>query len=123
MTVFLTTHYIEEAANSDYVVVMKAGKIIAKGTPEQLKNDYASDRLRITAVDNDEMRSILKAENRDFKEEKSHFYVQLEETKSAIPFLTKHQDSISSFEVSKSSLDDVFIAINGKDVGSDDHIH
>lgn len=123
MTVFLTTHYIEEAANSDYVVVIKAGEIVAKGTPEQLKNDYASDFLLITAIDNREMRNILSEEKIEFKEEKSLFHVPLTETKSAIPILVKHADFISSFEVRKSSLDDVFIAINGKDVNSDDGIH
>jgi len=123
MTVFLTTHYIEEAANSDYVVVMKAGEIIAKGTPEQLKNDYASDLLVITAVDEREMRSLLSEEKIEFKEEKSLFYVPLQDTKSAIPLLLNYADYISSFEVRKSSLDEVFIAINGKDVNSDDSIH
>ena len=123
MTVFLTTHYIEEAANSDYVVVMKTGKIVATGTPEQLKNDYASDLLIITALDNGDMRSILSAEKLEFKEEKSLFYIPLKETTSAIPVLIKYRDFISSFEVRKSSLDDVFIAINGKDVNNDDYIH
>ena len=123
MTVFLTTHYIEEAANSDYVVVMKAGEIVAKGTPEQLKNAYASDYLIITAVDDKKIRSILSAENIEFKEEKSLLYLPLKETKSAIPILAKHADLISSFEVRKSSLDDVFIAINGKDVNTDARIH
>ena len=117
MTVFLTTHYIEEAANSDYVVVMKKGEIIAQGTPEQLKNEYASDNLLLTPSNNVEMRKILAAEKIEYKEDKSIFYLPLLETKSAIPFLAEYADSISSFEVRKSNLDDVFIAINGKDVG------
>ena len=123
MTVFLTTHYIEEAANSDYVVVMKAGEIVAKGTPEQLKNNYASDYLVITAIDDKKIRTILSTENIEFKEVKSLLYLPLKETKSAIPILVKHADLISSFEVRKSSLDDVFIAINGKDVNTDARIH
>ena len=67
MTVFLTTHYIEEAANSDYVVVMKKGEIVGKGTPDQLKNEYASDNLLLTTNDNVEMRGI-------FAEEKLELY-------------------------------------------------
>ena len=123
MTVFLTTHYIEEAANSDYVVVMKAGEIVATGTPEQLKNNYASDCLLITAYDDEKMRNMLLAEDIEFKVEKSIFNLPLTKTTEAIPILSKFSNLISSFEVRKSSLDDVFIAINGKDVNSDDGIH
>ena len=123
MTVFLTTHYIEEAANSDYVVVMKKGEIVGKGTPHQLKNEYASDNLLLTPSDNVNMRKILAAEKLEFIEEKSVFRLPLKDTKSAIPILTKHANAISSFEVRKSSLDDVFIAINGKDAKNHDRIH
>lgn len=123
MTVFLTTHYIEEAANSDYVVVIKEGEIVAKGTPNQLKNEYASDNLLLTPNDVEEMRRVLDEEKLEYKEEKLIFYLPLRETKSAIPLLAKHADLISSFEVKKSSLDDVFIAINGKDVENDDCLY
>ena len=119
MTVFLTTHYIEEAANSHYVVVMKAGNIVAKGTPEQLKNDYSAHLLTITTDQSDELRSLLIAEGLDFNEEMSLFHLQLSHTTDAIPILAKLMPFITSFEVKKSSLDDVFIAINGKDVNHD----
>ena len=123
MTVFLTTHYIEEAANSDYVVVMKKGEIVGKGTPHQLKNEYASDNLLLTPNDNVEMRGFLDAEKLEYIEEKSIFRLPLKDTKSAIPILMKHADAISSFEVRKSSLDDVFIAINGKGADNNDRLH
>ncbi|MBE1554713.1 ABC transporter ATP-binding protein [Sporosarcina limicola] len=116
MTIFLTTHYIEEAANSDYVVVMKEGSIIAKGTPEQLKNAYSSHQLIMTTSNEDELRSQLLLDGVEFKEEKSLFHIQLAQTIDAISILSKYTSFITSFEVRKSSLDDVFIAINGKDV-------
>ena len=116
MTIFLTTHYIEEAANSDYVVVMKEGFIIAKGTPEQLKNDYSSDQLTLTTNKADELREALVLGNINFIEDKSLFLVQLAQTTDAIPILSKFTSLITSFEVQKSSLDDVFITINRKDV-------
>ncbi|KAA0965901.1 ABC transporter ATP-binding protein [Sporosarcina sp. ANT_H38] len=114
MTVFLTTHYIEEAANSDYVVVMKEGSIVAKGTPEQLKNDYSTDLLMISTDRADELRSLLTLDGLDFNEERSLFHICLSDTTDAIPILAKFASFITSFEVKKSSLDDVFIAINGK---------
>jgi multidrug/hemolysin transport system ATP-binding protein len=122
MTVFLTTHYIEEAANSDYVVVMKEGSIVAEGTPEQLKNGYSTDLLTISTDRADELRNLLTLDRLDFNEEKSLFHIRLSHTTDAIPILAKFNPFISSFEVKKSSLDDVFIAINGKGVNQDDSI-
>lgn len=122
MTVFLTTHYIEEAANSDYVIVMKEGNIVAKGTPEQLKNDYSTDLLTISTDQADELRSLLTLDGLEFNEERSLFHIRLSHTTDALPILAKFTSFISSFEVKKSSLDDVFIAINGKVVNQDDSI-
>jgi len=122
MTVFLTTHYIEEAANSDYVVVMKKGSIVAKGTPEQLKNNYSTDLLTISTERAEELRNLLILDDIAFTEEKSMFHFRLNHTKEAIPILAKFTSFITSFEVKKSSLDDVFIAINGKVVNQDDSI-
>src|SRR5699024_4558544 len=68
MTVFLTTHYIEEATESDFVVVMDKGKIVAKGTPEQLKTAYSAHRLVITPKDYAKMREIVQADDDGFTE-------------------------------------------------------
>lgn len=51
MTVFLTTHYMEEAAEADYVVIIDDGKISAEGTPLELKNIYTGDYITIYDVD------------------------------------------------------------------------
>ena len=123
MTVFLTTHYIEEAANSDFVVIMKEGEIVAKGTPEQLKNDYTSHRLLFSTSDVELMRENLNDEQVEFSEVKSIFQLPLVETTDAIPLLSKYKDLITSFEVQKASLDDVFLAINGKAVIDNDSIY
>ncbi len=119
MTVFLTTHYIEEAANSHYVVVMKEGRIVAKGTPEQLKNDYSTHLLTISTDRADELRILLSANELNFHEVMSLFHLPLSHTTDAIPILAKFTPFISSFEVKKSNLDDVFIAINEKVVNQD----
>src|SRR5699024_11564541 len=111
MTVFLTTHYIEEAAESDFVVVMDKGKIVAKGTPKQLKTAYSAHRLVITPKDYAKMREILQADDDGFTEERSMFYLNLDATTDAIPILNKYADFISSFEVNISSLDDFFFII------------
>ncbi|MGN7410296.1 ABC transporter ATP-binding protein [Sporosarcina sp. SAFN-010] len=116
MTVFLTTHYIEEAANSNFVVVMKEGEIIAKGTPHHLKSQYSADRLMIIAKNPAQLRSQLQTDKLVFTEEHSTVLIHLKKTTDAIVLLAKYEELIDSFEVQKSSLDDVFIQIhNGKD--------
>ena len=115
MTVFLTTHYIEEAAESDFVVVMNKGEIIAKGTPEQLKATYSSHKLTLIASDHAELRAILQADRYNFIEERSMFHLTIDSTTEAIPILNKYEEHLSSFEVKMSSLDDVFLTITGED--------
>ncbi|WP_301108042.1 ABC transporter ATP-binding protein [Sporosarcina sp.] len=117
MTVFLTTHYIEEAANSNFVVVMKEGEIIARGTPNHLKAEYSADRLMITAKDQAHFRSQLQADQLVFSEDHSTFLIQLKKTTDAIALLTKYEQQIVSFEVQQSSLDDVFIQIHNEKEG------
>ena len=114
MTVFLTTHYIEEAANSDFVIVIKEGKILAKGTPSDLKNRYSANRLFITAIDSNELRARLHAEKISFEAKNGVMAIDLPSTMEAIDILNKFQSLISSFEVKKSSLDDVFISIHDR---------
>ena len=101
---------------------MKEGSIVAKGTPEQLKNDYSTDLMTISTERADELSNLLMLDGLDFDEEKSLFHIRLSHTRDAIPILEKFTSFISSFEVKKSSLDDVFIAINGKAVNHDDRI-
>lgn len=62
MTVFLTTHYMEEAALADYVVVIDDGMIVAKGTPAELKSRYATDTLRFVPKDRKRQRKFWKVE-------------------------------------------------------------
>lgn len=116
MTIFLTTHYIEEATGSDYIVMMKDGEIVAKGTPEELTEKYASDRLLLTTSNREELREKLASQCLGFSEEKAVFSIALKSTKEAIPLLNEIEHLVTSFEVKKSSLEEVFIAVN-KEVG------
>lgn len=120
MTIFLTTHYIEEAANSDYVVVMKNGSIIAKGTPEQLKQQYSSDLLIIIPTEQQSFIQQLQTLSVPYSLQKTSVVIPLPSTIEAIPIITSFQSYIQSFEVKQSSLDDVFIQINSEEVISDD---
>jgi len=94
-TVFLTTHYMEEAAESDDVNVINKGQIIAAGSPAQLKESYAYDVLKMT------LKNGTRIEER------------LKKTTDSLPFLDKHRDNIEHFEVISGTLDDVFINLTG----------
>jgi len=99
---------------------MNEGQIVAKGTPEQLKNNYASDTLLMTTNHEEEMRNRLNAKQLKFIVVKSVFELPLFDTTDAIQILSRFEDLITSFEVHKSSLDDVFLAITGKAVADND---
>ena len=116
MTVFLTTHYMEEAAESDYVIVIDHGKIAATGTPAELKTKYANDTLRITAKCDDDLHRILHDLSLDFTVAGNVFVINLSETMDALPILEKCNEHIESFQVLQGTMDDAFIGITGKEL-------
>ncbi len=116
MTVFLTTHYMEEAAESDYVIVIDHGEIAAKGTPSELKTRYATDTLRLAAVGETALRQVMEELKLDFTVSAGEFIVKLPNTMAAIPILEKCRKHINSFQVLQGTMDDAFIGITGKEL-------
>lgn len=90
MTVFLTTHYMEEAAKADHIIVIDHGKIITAGTPFELKQKYARDKVKLY-----------------YKTE--HVSIPIESTMDALPIIEAHRDEIEGFEVILGNMDDVFV--------------
>lgn len=116
MTVFLTTHYMEEAAGADYVIVIDNGLIAAKGTPSDLKEHYTSDKLLLVCRDIDAVRTQLAAENMHYTVTADQLTVLIPSTIAAIPLVNRFKDLIVGFEVTKGTMDDAFIAITGKEI-------
>lgn len=116
MTVFLTTHYMEEAAQSDYVIVIDHGEIAARGTPAELKAKYAGDTLRLACGDETAARAALTASKRDYTLSAGQITVRLESTMDALPVIEVCRPFIHGFEVLRGSMDDAFIAITGKEL-------
>ncbi|TQR32932.1 ABC transporter ATP-binding protein [Lysinibacillus sphaericus] len=112
MTIFLTTHYMEEAAVADEIVVMKEGKIVSKGTPNTLKEQYTYDELFVFFNNGVDGSSLLTQNNLNFDEKNGEYRVRVQSTIHALDILKELQTFISSFEVKKGSMDDVFIRIN-----------
>lgn len=110
MTVFLTTHYMEEAADADYVVILDSGKISAEGTPLELKNNYAGDFVTIYNVDEDK----IKALGLPYENIRDAVRIAVKNTEEARDLIVKHPDLFTDFEITKGKMDDVFLAVTGK---------
>lgn len=111
MTVFLTTHYMEEAAVAHQVTVLKQGKIVAQGTPDALKTKYAYDSMALVFHNTQEGAKFLEENAISYTENQGIYTIRLTSTLQALPLLKKAERLIASFEVIKGSMDDVFLHI------------
>lgn len=117
MTVFLTTHYMEEAAKSGQIVIIDKGRIIAKGTPFELKNEFASDILKLY-FDNQNLRKIsdiLDSNSINYKanDKSSNIDISLSNTLASLNIIENVKHIISGFEVVQGNMDDVFLNATG----------
>lgn len=115
-TVLLTTHYMEEAAEADYVVVMGHGNLLAKGTPPSLKTAFSHDSLRFEPHDMQAMCRELQRSALAFVQSGSELILSLTASTDALPLLERYGSGMKNFQVLQGSLDDAFITIinNGK---------
>ena len=116
MTVFLTTHYMEEAEEADYVVIIDEGKIAAKGTPTDLKDIYSRDSLRVKPKNKKKLLASLKALKLEYMLKNDLYIIKLEETLDSLPILDQIKDNLISFQVFNGTLDDAFIEVTGKEI-------
>lgn len=112
MTVFLTTHYMEEAADADYVVIIDAGKIAAEGTPLQLKNTYTGDFITLYGVQEEQVRPLGLA----YEQIRDAFRISVPNTAKATELITRYPDVFFDYEVTKGKMDEVFLAVTGKEL-------
>ncbi|MDY0277229.1 MAG: ABC transporter ATP-binding protein [Acholeplasma sp.] len=115
ITIFLTTHYMEEAANADYVIIIDKGLIKVSGTPSELKNEYSEDVLKVVPKDKKVLDGYLKSKKVSYKIIADQYLIVINETKEAIDLIVDIKDNINQFEVVKGTLDDVFVRIVGDD--------
>ena len=110
MTVFLTTHYMEEAADADYVVILDSGKISAHGTPLQLKNTYTGDFITIYGVSEEQVKLLCKP----YEAIRDAYRISVSNTSEATDLIIKHPEIFKDYEITKGKMDDVFLAVTGK---------
>lgn len=117
MTVFLTTHYMEEAADADYVVILDHGKIAAEGSPLTLKNTYTGDFITLYGVSEAEVQAL----GAPYTAIRDAFRVAVPDTAAATGLILAHPALFRDYEITKGKMDDVFLAVTGKKLtGGDD---
>lgn len=114
MTVFLTTHYMEETADADEVVIIHNGKKIAEGTPSLLKEKYSADKIKIVPKNEEKFVSLLG--DMPYTKIADQFEFLSKNADEEIEFLSKMKDQIKLFEVVKGSMDDVFLNAVGQTI-------
>ncbi len=119
MTVFLTTHYLEEAELATDVVIMDKGKIIAHGTPNELKNAYSKDYIISFCKErNQEFENSLALKKVPFifDEEHKAYKIYIRDTADAKKLISEFDEYLTDIEILKGTMDDVFLNVTGKNI-------
>ena len=116
MTVFLTTHYMEEAADADYVVIIDGGKTVAEGTPHDLKNKYTGDFITVYGIE----RSDADKLGLEYQAVAGAYRFAVENTAAATKLIIAHPELFIDYEVVKGKMDDVFLSVTGKKLTGED---
>ena len=110
LTVFLTTHYMEEAADADYVVILDHGKIAAEGTPLQLKNTYTGDFISLYGISESDIKKL----GAPYEAVGDAYRVAVPDTAAATALIMKYPELFRDYEIVKGKMDDVFLTVTGK---------
>ena len=110
MTVFLTTHYMEEAADADYVVILDSGRIAAEGTPLTLKNTYTGDFITLYGAKEAQISRL----GAPYEAIRDAYRVSVPNTAAATELILKYPEIFRDYEITKGKMDDVFLAVTGK---------
>ncbi len=121
MTVFLTTHYMEEAENADWVTVIDVGRIAAEGPPHELKEKYSTDMLRLVPAEGmrDMLETWLSEAGRKLERIADRLLVPVRDSLDAYGLLRALEGRYAGFEVVNGSMDDVFVNITGHRIRED----
>lgn len=115
MTVFLTTHYMEEASEADYVVILDSGKISAEGTPLELKNAYTGDFITLYGATEEDAKTL----SLPYEKIRDAYRVAVPNTETATKLIVKYPSIFTDYEITKGKMDDVFLSVTGKTLGTE----
>lgn len=112
LTVFLTTHYMEETTDADYVVILDGGKVVGEGTPIELKNKYTGDYIMLYNVQEEKIKTF----NLPYTKISGGFKISVLNTKTATDLIKKYPQIFVDYEIIKGNMDDVFLNVTGKNL-------
>ena len=112
LTVFLTTHYMEEAADADFIIIIEKGKIITEGTPLDLKNKYAKDIISIYNIDEESIKRL----NLPYTKIRDGYKLEIDNTSYATELIINNKDIFKDYEIIKGKMDDVFLNATGNNL-------
>ena len=110
LRVFLTTHYMEEAADADYVILLDSGRVVGEGTPLALKNTYAGDHITLYGVEEAAVRVL----GHRYAPVQGGWRIEVENTGEATKLILAQPALFTDYEITKGNMDDVFLAATGK---------
>jgi multidrug/hemolysin transport system ATP-binding protein len=113
LTVFLTTHYMEETEEADQVCLIDHGRIVAEGTPAQLRAKHSRSVLTVTTRDRAGLASIAARSKLTLEGDGDVVRIAVDDADAARTLLAAHGDSVADFEFRHGTMDDVFLALTG----------
>ena len=115
LTVFLTTHYMEEAADADYIIILDSGKIAAEGTPLELKNKYAGDYVTLYGCDEEKIKGF----GLEYETIRDAVRIKVDNTAKVTELILSKPELFTDYEVTKGKIDDVFLEVTGRKPGEE----
>lgn len=116
MTIFLTTHYMDEAEISHKVGVIDHGKIIAFDSPQALKEKYTKDKAHISSMNQPALEALLERYGMTYKKEIDDYVIEVNHLPTFIQLMNEHRNAIKSMEMKKGTLNNAFINMTGKEI-------
>lgn len=116
ITIFLTTHYMDEAEICNQVAIIDGGKIVAHDTPANLKKKYTSTTMKLKTNDTDSLKTYLTERSIKYSVDKDQVTIYATSTADVLNISNTFRESIEDIEINKGTLNDVFIAITGKEI-------
>jgi ABC-2 type transport system ATP-binding protein len=116
ITIFLTTHYMDEAEICSKVAIMDGGVIVANDTPFALKKEYTKDRAYITTKNPDALEELLNKYGMNYLKKPKYYRIDADNIPHLLQVLSEQKDVITDLEIRKGTLNDVFLEITGKEI-------
>lgn len=116
ITIFLTTHYMEEAEICNKIAIIDGGKIVAHDTPYALKKEYTRDKAFITTKEEAEFEQILTQYEMNYVKKDGYYKVDAENINLLLKVLSLQKEVITDIEIKKGTFNDVFLEITGRKI-------